>query len=104
VGSGSTQITIIVFVSIVVVLIIARITFIEITRPLACVNEMLNIVSSGDLSMKLDETGNDEFAQLSRNCNLLIDSLRNLIESIVNRSTCCCPTNFSGYRTKYRSN
>jgi methyl-accepting chemotaxis protein len=47
---------------------------------------MLNIVASGDLSMKLDESGKDEFAQLSRNCNLLIDSLRNLIESIVNRS------------------
>jgi methyl-accepting chemotaxis protein len=86
VSSGSTQTTIIMLISIAVALIIARITLIGITRPLARVNEMLNIVSSGDLSMKLDETGNDEFAQLSRNCNLLIDSLRNLIEGIVNRS------------------
>jgi methyl-accepting chemotaxis protein len=86
VSRGSTQTYIIMFISIAVALIIARITLIGITRPLARVNEMLNIVSSGDLSMKLDETGNDEFAQLSRNCNLLIDSLRNLIESIVNRS------------------
>ncbi|PKG85292.1 methyl-accepting chemotaxis protein [Colwellia sp. 75C3] len=86
VSSGSTQTTIIMLISIAVALIIARITLVGITRPLARVNEMLNIVASGDLSMKLDETGNDEFAQLSRNCNLLIDSLRNLIESIVNRS------------------
>ncbi|MFT6691700.1 MAG: methyl-accepting chemotaxis protein [Colwellia sp.] len=86
VNSGSTQTTIIMLISIAVALIIARVTLIGITRPLARVNEMLNIVSSGDLSMKLDEKGNDEFAQLSRNCNLLIDSLRNLIESIVNRS------------------
>ena len=86
VNSGSTQTTIIMLISIAVALIIARITLIGITRPLARVNKMLNIVSSGDLSMKLDETGNDEFAQLSRNCNLLIDSLRNLIEGIVNRS------------------
>ena len=86
VSSGSTQTTIIMLISIAVALIIARITLIGITRPLARVNEMLNIVASGDLSMKLDESGNDEFAQLSRNCNLLIDSLRNLIESIVNRS------------------
>jgi len=86
VSSGSTQTTIIMLISIVVALIIARITLIGITRPLARVNEMLNIVASGDLSMKLDESGNDEFALLSRNCNLLIDSLRNLIESIVNRS------------------
>ncbi len=86
VSSGSTQTTIIMLISIVVALIIARITLIGITRPLARVNEMLNIVASGDLSMKLDESGKDEFALLSRNCNLLIDSLRNLIESIVNRS------------------
>ena len=86
VSSGNTQTTIIMFISIVVALVIARVTLIGITRPLARVNEMLNIVASGDLSMKLDESGKDEFAQLSRNCNLLIDSLRNLIESIVNRS------------------
>jgi len=86
VSSGSTQTTIIMLISIVVALIIARITLVGITRPLARVNEMLNIVASGDLSMKLDESGKDEFALLSRNCNLLIDSLRNLIESIVNRS------------------
>ena len=86
VSSGNTQTTIIMFVSIVVALVIARVTLLGITRPLARVNEMLNIVASGDLSMKLDESGKDEFAQLSKNCNLLIDSLRNLIESIVNRS------------------
>ena len=86
VSSGNTQTKIIMFFSIVVAFVIARVTLIGITRPLARVNNMLNIVASGDLSLKLDESGNDEFAQLSRNCNLLIDSLRNLIESIVNRS------------------
>jgi methyl-accepting chemotaxis protein len=86
VSRGSTQTWIIMIISILVALVIARITLIGITRPLARVNKMLNIVASGDLSMKLDETGKDEFAQLSRNCNSLIDSLRNLIESIVNRS------------------
>lgn len=86
VNDGSTQTTVIMVVSIFLALIIARITLIGITRPLARVNEMLSIVASGDLSMKLDESGKDEFAQLSKNCNLLIESLRNLIESIVNRS------------------
>ena len=86
VNSGSTQTIIIMLISIAIALIIARITLIGITRPLARVNEMLSIVASGDLSLKLDESGNDEFAQLSKNCNLLIDSLRNLIEGIVNRS------------------
>jgi methyl-accepting chemotaxis protein len=86
VSRGSTQTWIIMIISILVALVITRVTLIGITRPLARVNKMLNIVASGDLSMKLDETGKDEFAQLSRNCNSLIDSLRNLIESIVNRS------------------
>ena len=87
VTSGNTQTIVIMFVSIVIALVITRITLISITRPLARVNDMLNVVSSGDLSRKLDENGQDEFAQLSKNCNVLIDSLRNLIDSIVNRSS-----------------
>jgi methyl-accepting chemotaxis protein len=87
VASGNTQTTFIMIASIIIAIVIARFTLISITRPLARVNDMLNIVSSGDLSHKLDENGQDEFAQLSKNCNLLIDSLRNLIESIVNRSS-----------------
>ena len=87
VSSGNSQTTIIAIVSIIIAVVIARYTLISITRPLSRVNDMLNIVSSGDLSRKLDESGQDEFAQLSKNCNLLIDSLRNLIEGIVNRSS-----------------
>jgi methyl-accepting chemotaxis protein len=86
VTSGNTQTAIIALISIVIAIIIARFTLISITRPLSRVNDMLNIVASGNLSRKLDESGKDEFAQLARNCNLLIDSLRNLIEGIVNRS------------------
>lgn len=84
---GNTETIIIMIASIVIAIFIARYTLISITRPLARVNDMLNIVSSGDLSHKLDESGQDEFSQLSKNCNLLIDSLRKLIESIVNRSS-----------------
>ncbi len=87
VSSGNQQTIIIAIVSIIIAFTIARLTLVSITRPLSRVNDMLNIVSSGDLSRKLDESGKDEFAQLSKNCNLLIDSLRTLIESIVNRSS-----------------
>ena len=86
VSSGTSQTTLIMIISIIIAIIIARFTLISITRPLSRVNKMLNIVASGDLSHKLDESGQDEFAELAKNCNLLIDSLRNLIESIVNRS------------------
>lgn len=87
VADGTFNTLVITFISIVLAIIIAWITLTSITRPLGRVNEMLNVVASGDLSRKLDESGNDEFAQLSSNCNLLIDSLRTLIQSIVSRST-----------------
>ncbi|MCJ8320440.1 MAG: methyl-accepting chemotaxis protein [Colwellia sp.] len=84
---GNNQTTIIMIISTIAAGVIAYFTLISITRPLSRVNEMLNVVASGDLSRKLDESGKDEFAELSKNCNLLIDSLRNLIQSIVSRST-----------------
>jgi len=87
VADGTTQTWGIMIFSIISAIVIAYYTLVSITRPLSRVNKMLNIVASGDLSHKLDESGKDEFAELSRNCNLLIDSLRNLIQGIVSRST-----------------
>tara|TARA_R110000737_G_scaffold41126_1_gene61683 strand:+ start:2612 stop:4630 length:2019 start_codon:yes stop_codon:yes gene_type:complete len=87
VSNGTRNTLVITLISVLLAIAIAWITLTSIIRPLGRVNEMLNVVASGDLSRKLDESGNDEFAQLSRNCNLLIDSLRNLIQSIVSRST-----------------
>ena len=87
VSEGSTITWVLMIVSISLAFIIAWFTLISITRPLSRVNEMLNVVASGDLSRKLDQSGTDEFAQLSSNCNLLIDSLRTLINGIVSRST-----------------
>jgi len=86
VSNGNSTTAIIMVISIIIAIIITRFTLVSITRPLQQVNDMLNIVASGDLSRKLNESGQDEFATLSKNCNLLIDSLRNLIEGIVNRS------------------
>ena len=87
VEKSNNQTIIIMIITIIVAFFIARYTLLSITRPLRRVNEMLNIVSSGDLSKKLDQSGSDEFAELSTNCNLLIDSLRSLIQGIVSRST-----------------
>ena len=87
VSSGISQSFIILIVSIGLAIGIAWVTLISITRPLARVNEMLNVVASGDLSKKLDDSGKDEFATLSHNCNALIDSLRSLINGIVSRSS-----------------
>ncbi|MFD2165246.1 methyl-accepting chemotaxis protein [Thalassotalea euphylliae] len=87
VSGGNSQTIVIMIISIIAAVVITRVTLLSITRPLSRVNEMLNVVASGDLSRKLDDSGKDEFAQLSRNCNALIDSLRSLIQGIVSRST-----------------
>ncbi|WP_440876203.1 methyl-accepting chemotaxis protein [Thalassotalea sp. PLHSN55] len=87
VSSGNTQTIFIALISVIAAAVITFFTVRSITGPLSRVNEMLNVVASGDLSRKLDESGKDEFALLSKNCNLLIDSLRNLIQGIVSRST-----------------
>ncbi|WP_144213272.1 HAMP domain-containing methyl-accepting chemotaxis protein [Shewanella donghaensis] len=71
-----------IFVSIVVSIAVVK----PLTRSLERVNRALNILASGDLTYKLDDTGHDEFAQLAKNCNSLVDSLSNLIVGILDRS------------------
>jgi len=57
-----------------------------ITKPLAKVNELLRIASSGDLTHRLDDSSKDEFGVLSKNCNALIQNLKTLIEGIHGRA------------------
>lgn len=57
-----------------------------ITKPLAKVNELLKIASSGDLTHRLDDSSKDEFGILSTNCNALIQNLKTLIEGIHGRA------------------
>ncbi|KAA1150282.1 methyl-accepting chemotaxis protein [Pseudoalteromonas fuliginea] len=68
-------------------IVIAIITVSRITKPLAEVNRILDIVASGDMTQRLDDTAKDEFGELSKSCNTLIDSLRSLIKGIISRST-----------------
>ncbi len=87
VSGGNTQTLVILIISIIAAIVISRITLTSITRPLTEVNKMLNVVASGDLSNNLDESAQDEFGELARNCNKVIDSLRNLIQGVISRST-----------------
>ncbi|CCQ09457.1 Methyl-accepting chemotaxis protein I (serine chemoreceptor protein) [Pseudoalteromonas luteoviolacea B = ATCC 29581] len=66
---------------------VAYITISKITKPLAEVNRVLDIVSRGDMTQRLDDSAGDEFGELARSCNSLINSLRELITGIVSRST-----------------
>ncbi|GGI88749.1 methyl-accepting chemotaxis protein [Shewanella hanedai] len=75
-------IVIVIFVSIGV----SSAVTIPLKRSLNKINTALNILASGNLTHKLDDSGHDEFAELSRNCNRLVDSLRELIQGILDRS------------------
>jgi len=87
VSGGNTQTTIIAIISVIAAVAIATFTLRSITVPLAKVNDILNVVASGDLSTNLDESGRDEFAVLAKNLNKVIESLRSLIQGVISRST-----------------
>jgi len=87
VSGGNTQTTAILIISLIAAVVISRMTLISITRPLSEVNDILDVVASGDLSKSLDESGNDEFAVLAKNLNKVIESLRTLIQGVISRST-----------------
>lgn len=85
--SSSTWTVILVIVgSLIIATFIAYVSVRAITLPLAQVNKLLKIASSGDLTHKLDDSSTDEFGELARNCNLLIDNLKGLINTINQRA------------------
>ncbi|MFT2090274.1 methyl-accepting chemotaxis protein [Paraglaciecola sp. 2405UD69-4] len=86
--SQGKMITIVIgLLSLAIATAIAYRTIQAIIKPLHKVNEILNVVSTGDLTRKLDDSSNDEFGELATNCNNLIDNLKSLISSISSRAT-----------------
>ncbi|MEW9799557.1 methyl-accepting chemotaxis protein [Alteromonas sp. CYL-A6] len=63
--------------------VLALISTRSIANPLARINRGLTQLSRGDLTAKLEETGNDEFTALAAKVNTLTDSLRALIGNIL---------------------
>ncbi|MFQ3234485.1 MAG: methyl-accepting chemotaxis protein [Paraglaciecola sp.] len=86
ISSGNFKTILIVIISVLIASVIAYFGVKAIIGPLHKVNEMLNIVSSGDLTRRLDDSSDDEFGMLAKNCNNLIDSLKTLISGISSRA------------------
>ena len=82
VSFGTTLVLVIVVVSLAIAFLTGYKTVNAITVPLKKVNDLLNIASSGDLTHNLDDSSQDEFGQLAKNCNKLILSLKELIRGI----------------------
>lgn len=87
VSGAITTIFVVVLLSILFSVIIATVTLRSISGPLAKVNQILGVVASGDLTQKLDDSAQDEFGELARNCNKVIANLQQLIQGIISRST-----------------
>ena len=83
VQANSIQNLLVSLVGIAATIFLATKTTRSIAKPLGRVNKRLKVLSSGDLSQRLREDGDDEFALLSKNVNTLIDSLRELIGGIL---------------------
>ena len=84
--TGNIIISAVVILSIVIAIIIGYITVRAITRPLYRVNELLTVAASGDLTHRLDDSAEDEFGLLAKNCNNLIGNLKELISGINTRA------------------
>jgi methyl-accepting chemotaxis protein len=86
IDSASLNTMILVIVAIFVAVVVSVAVVNPLTQSLDKVNQALNVLASGDLTHKLDDSGHDEFALLAKNCNRLVDSLRSLIVGILDRS------------------
>ncbi|MCL1074245.1 methyl-accepting chemotaxis protein [Shewanella dokdonensis] len=86
IDSASINTLIVVIIAILVAIGVSIAVIRPLTAALKQINHALSVVASGDLTHRLDDSGHDEFAELSRNCNRLIDSLRKLITGILDRS------------------
>ncbi|MDO6565662.1 methyl-accepting chemotaxis protein [Alteromonas sp. 1_MG-2023] len=84
--SGNVIIIAVVIFSILIAAVIGYVTVRAITRPLYRVNELLTVASSGDLTHRLDDSAEDEFGLLAKNCNNLIGNLKELISGINTRA------------------
>ncbi|MCL2913808.1 methyl-accepting chemotaxis protein [Shewanella corallii] len=84
---GSVQTLILMLIAVVAAVVVSMAVIGPLRRSLSKVNHALDVLAGGNLTHKLDDSGHDEFGELARNCNRLIDSLRGLIQGILDRST-----------------
>lgn len=87
VSNAVTAIFVVMLISTLVAVFIAYRTVTAIVKPLGKINAMLGIVASGDLTQQLNDRSQDEFGELSRNINKVNQSLQQLIQGIISRST-----------------
>ncbi|MCH1924281.1 methyl-accepting chemotaxis protein [Shewanella sp. C32] len=86
IDNSAVNTLIVVCIAIVVAIGVAAAVIVPLKRSLNNINSALNVIAAGDLTHKLNDIGEDELAEVAKNCNQLINNLRNVISSIIDRS------------------
>lgn len=83
VQSNVWKVTIVSIIGLIAAILLATVITRSIAKPLKHINLGLTRLSQGDLSMRLNDGGKDEFADLAAKVNALTDSLRRVIGEIL---------------------
>jgi methyl-accepting chemotaxis protein len=86
VAQGKKNTIIILIILFVIGVTIAFATVRAMVLPLRRINKVLSYMAAGDLSKKLQITSDDEFGELAKNVNLVVDDLKRLITEISHNS------------------
>ncbi|NTS78134.1 methyl-accepting chemotaxis protein [Catenovulum sp. SM1970] len=74
---------------IIAVIIAISVTFVvlnSIIKPLSHVNQALDEIAAGDLTVSVKPISNDEFGELAANCNHVVEGLKNVVHEIMENS------------------
>ncbi len=70
-----------VLTSCVIVILIASLISVKIGKRMSILSSGLNRASSGDLTVKMNIKGNDEFADIGRSINLMLEHMHHLVQN-----------------------
>jgi methyl-accepting chemotaxis protein len=82
-----TLILVLICISLIVAAVTGYTIYHTIQRPLKRISQLLKHLGKGDMSVVFDAQKNDEFGLLGKDLNILVESLHDLLQQVVNKST-----------------
>lgn len=82
-----TLILVLICVSLIIAAVTGYTIYQTIQRPLKRISKLLKELGKGDMSVVFDAHNNDEFGLLGKDLNMLVESLHDLLQQVVNKST-----------------
>ncbi|WLD94091.1 methyl-accepting chemotaxis protein [Alkalihalobacillus sp. AL-G] len=85
-GDIRNSILLIAFIIIIIAIAVSYFIARGITRPVQELRDQVNKVASGDLTVTVQSKSNDEIGELTNHFNVMVNKMRNLIESVQSSS------------------